>query len=108
MASEAMAPSTSSLKYNMTIEYNAHNALGAKIYIDLGDLTLFLDYRSSIARSLSRGGYKNKLYLPRLHYKADATDIFYYSMESGKHNSHFKSLKEPYNCVWFEPNLGCH
>ncbi|XP_078181487.1 uncharacterized protein LOC144575266 [Carex rostrata] len=74
---------------------------------DLGDLTLFLDFRTSIARSLPCKSYNNKLYLPRLHDETSTT-TFYYNMKSKMHNPNFKCLKEPYNCVWLEPNLGSH
>jgi hypothetical protein len=71
---------------------------------DLGDLTLFLDYRASIARFFPDKSCRNKLYLPRLQ---DITDggAFYYCMKSQKHSSDFKSLREQYNCVWLEPNF---
>ena len=71
---------------------------------DLGDLTLFLDFRTSIARALPRKSYNNKLYLPRLRDESSTT-TFYYHMKTKMHNPDFKCLKEPYNCVWLEPNL---
>ncbi|XP_078151823.1 F-box/kelch-repeat protein At1g57790-like [Carex rostrata] len=71
---------------------------------DLGDLTLFLDFRTSIARALPCKSYSNKLYLPRLHDETN-TATFYYNLKIKMHNPDFKCLREPYNCVWMEPNL---
>ncbi|XP_078181453.1 uncharacterized protein LOC144575216 [Carex rostrata] len=71
---------------------------------DLGDLTLFLDFRTSIARALSCKNYSNRLYLPRLRNET-STATFYYNMKTKMHNHDFKCLKEPYNCIWLEPNL---
>ncbi|KAJ4792667.1 F-box protein family-like [Rhynchospora pubera] len=71
---------------------------------DIGDLTLFLDYRTSIARTLPCKSYNNKLYLPRL---PDETNkaTFFYCMKSRMHNPDIKSFRVPYNCVWLEPQL---
>ncbi|KAF3332054.1 F-box protein family-like protein [Carex littledalei] len=74
---------------------------------DLEDLTLFLDFITSIARALPHKSYNNKLYLPRLRDET-STATFYYNMKTKMHNHDYKCLKEPYNCVWLEPNLCSH
>ncbi|KAJ4812715.1 F-box protein family-like [Rhynchospora pubera] len=71
---------------------------------DIGDVTLFLDNRTSIARNLPRKSFGNKVFLPRLHDESNET-TFYYCMKTGMHNPNFKIFREPYNCVWLEPNF---
>ncbi|KAJ3705381.1 hypothetical protein LUZ61_009086 [Rhynchospora tenuis] len=71
---------------------------------DLGNLTLFLDYRSSIAKTSPCKSFSNKLYLPRLRDETNEA-TFYYCLKSQVHNPDFQSLREPYNCVWLEPQL---
>ncbi|KAJ3705380.1 hypothetical protein LUZ61_009085 [Rhynchospora tenuis] len=74
------------------------------LFEDLGDATLFLDYRTSIARNLPRKSFRNKVFLPRLHDETNET-TFYYCMKTGMHNPNFKIFREPYNCVWLEPQF---
>ncbi|KAJ4763358.1 F-box protein family-like [Rhynchospora pubera] len=71
---------------------------------DLGNLSLFLDFRSSIARKSPCRSFSNKLFLPRLRDERNET-TFYYCMKTQMHNPDFQSLREPYNCVWLEPQL---
>ncbi|KAJ3683287.1 hypothetical protein LUZ60_013514 [Juncus effusus] len=70
---------------------------------DLGDLTLFIDRRNSIAKRAPLRNCANRIYFPR--FDDDNKHGAFYSMETHKYYPKVCGLMEPLNCVWIEPNL---
>ncbi|KAJ3683285.1 hypothetical protein LUZ60_013512 [Juncus effusus] len=70
---------------------------------DLGDLTLFIDRRNSIAKRVPFRDCANRIYFPRFD-DGDKRGAFY-SIETCKYCPRVYGLTEPINCVWIEPNL---
>ncbi|KAJ3683286.1 hypothetical protein LUZ60_013513 [Juncus effusus] len=69
---------------------------------DLGDLTLFVDRRTSIAKRAPWKSCANRIYFPRFD---DDKHGAFYLMETKKYYPKVYGLIEPLNCVWIEPNL---
>jgi hypothetical protein len=71
---------------------------------DLGDMTLFVDRRNSIAIRSPEKKYANRIYITRWE-GVDSKKGIFYSMEDHKYYPSVHSMEEPVTCVWMEPNL---
>ncbi|KAJ3703222.1 hypothetical protein LUZ61_006927 [Rhynchospora tenuis] len=72
----------------------------------LGDVTLFVDRRNSIAIPSPEKKYANRIYVPRFESDRDSKKVIFYSMKDKRYhpNMHTSALEEPVACVWMEPN----
>ncbi|KAJ3690115.1 hypothetical protein LUZ61_019279 [Rhynchospora tenuis] len=76
----------------------------------LGDMTLFVDRRNSIAIPSPEKKYANRIYVPRFEVDSDSKKMVFYSMEDNRYHPsmHGHRVDEPVSCVWMEPNLHLH
>ncbi|KAJ4797049.1 F-box protein family-like [Rhynchospora pubera] len=71
---------------------------------DLGNMTLFVDHRNSIAIRSPEEKYANRIYVTRF----EGTDVkkgLFYSLEDKRYYPDIQRVVEPVTCVWMEPNL---
>ncbi|KAJ3669881.1 hypothetical protein LUZ60_010205 [Juncus effusus] len=69
---------------------------------DIGETTIFLDPRGSLAKILPDKSYSNKIFTKAF----DPSNVCaLYCMKSHMYNTELYGLKEPMDCVWLEPNL---
>ncbi|KAJ3697404.1 hypothetical protein LUZ61_001109 [Rhynchospora tenuis] len=73
----------------------------------LGDMTLFVDRRKSIAIPPLEKKYVNRIYIPKFEGNRDSKKLIFYSMEDNRYHPsvHTHTVEEPVTCVWMEPNL---
>ncbi|KAJ1697018.1 hypothetical protein LUZ63_005530 [Rhynchospora breviuscula] len=73
----------------------------------LGDMTLFVDRRNSIAIPSPEKKYANRIYVPRFEGDLKSKNVIFYSMEDNRYypSMHTHTMEEPVTCVWMEPNL---
>ncbi|KAJ4768135.1 F-box protein family-like [Rhynchospora pubera] len=74
---------------------------------DLGNMTLFVDHRNSIAIRSPDTKYANRIYVTRFEGK-DVKKGLFYSMEDKSYHPSMQMVTEPVTCVWMEPNLQIH
>ncbi|KAJ4755946.1 F-box protein family-like [Rhynchospora pubera] len=76
----------------------------------LGDMTLFVDRRNSIAISPLEKKYVNRIYIPKFEGNRDSKKVIFYSMEDNRYHPCVQThtVEEPVKCVWMEPNLHLH
>ncbi|KAJ3685027.1 hypothetical protein LUZ61_014191 [Rhynchospora tenuis] len=71
----------------------------------LGEMTLFVDRRNSIAIPSPEKKYANRIYVPRFENGMDSKKGIFYSMEDNRYHPSMHRVEEPLTCVWMEPNL---
>ncbi|KAJ1697254.1 hypothetical protein LUZ63_005766 [Rhynchospora breviuscula] len=71
----------------------------------LGDMTLFVDRRNSIAILSPEKKYANRIYVPRFEGGMDSKKGMFYSMDDNIYHPRMHRVEEPITCVWMQPNL---
>ncbi|KAJ3702548.1 hypothetical protein LUZ61_006253 [Rhynchospora tenuis] len=70
---------------------------------DLGDFTLFVGLRNSIAVPSPLKSRRNRIYLPK--FDRDHTNGVFYSMDDSRYHPEFYGVKEPTTYVWFQRQM---